>query len=119
VGVQDLPGQRLALPAVANVAAGGGHACAVLVDGRGFCWGTQTQGELGNGMLTSVGFQGPQHLTSLGSDVIGVGSGLTAQHTCAIKRDGSLSCWGQNDAGQLGNAEAPAKAPTPVPVNWL
>jgi alpha-tubulin suppressor-like RCC1 family protein len=119
VGVWDLPGQRLALPASVSLTAGSEHACTVLADGRVFCWGQLRRGELGNGILSSGSFFGAQEVTALGTDAAAVGSGVTANHTCAIKRDGSLHCWGRNDAGQLGNAEAPTAAPTPVPVNWL
>ena len=36
-------------------------------------------------------------------------------HTCAIKQDGSLWCWGDNDSGQLGDGTYSDKA-TPVQI---
>jgi alpha-tubulin suppressor-like RCC1 family protein len=39
-------------------------------------------------------------LTLIESGVIAVASGDL--HTCAIKKDGSLWCWGDNYYGQLG-----------------
>ncbi len=38
---------------------------------------------------------------------------LGAEHTCHVRDDGSLWCWGRNDRGQLGNGPG---APSAVPV---
>ncbi|MCX4246701.1 RCC1 domain-containing protein [Paraliomyxa miuraensis] len=37
------------------------------------------------------------------------------RHTCAIKLDGNVQCWGANDLGQLASAEPPM-SPTPVDI---
>jgi len=37
------------------------------------------------------------------------------QHTCALRADGSLACWGYNSSGQIGNGNrTPAMLPTTV-----
>jgi hypothetical protein len=41
----------------------------------------------------------PVPVTALGSDVVEAATGYG--FTCAIKRDGSLWCWGSNQAGEL------------------
>jgi alpha-tubulin suppressor-like RCC1 family protein len=40
-------------------------------------------------------------------------------HSCAIRNGGSVSCWGYNDFGQLGNSTVPASLVSPVPVIGL
>jgi alpha-tubulin suppressor-like RCC1 family protein len=37
------------------------------------------------------------------------------QHACAVKSDGTLWCWGNNNAGQLGNG-SPTSTTLPVQV---
>jgi len=40
------------------------------------------------------------------------------QHTCGLKVDGSMWCWGRNDYGQLGDGSSTDR-PQPVPVSGL
>jgi hypothetical protein len=119
LGPNDLPGSQAAIPPAIDLAAGADHTCAAVRDGHVFCWGKLQHGELGNGDLTSADQLplAPQKVLRL-DDAIAVGAGWSANHTCAIRRDGSLVCWGLNDAGQLGNASAPSVAGSPVTVDW-
>jgi alpha-tubulin suppressor-like RCC1 family protein len=50
------------------------------------------------------------------SDVVWISSG--ANHTCAIKSDGTAWCWGNNEYGQLGNGDT-KKRTVPVQVIGL
>jgi alpha-tubulin suppressor-like RCC1 family protein len=119
LGPDDVPGARAAIPAAVDLTTGQEHACAAVRDGRVFCWGRQKDGVLGNGSLEAIDGppRAPQAVSGL-EDAIGVGSGPRASHTCAIHRDGSVSCWGQNSHGQLGNVSAPRASATPVKVEW-
>ena len=38
-------------------------------------------------------------------------------HTCAIRDDGNVWCWGQNGAGQLGQGSTGGSSPNPVEVD--
>ena len=96
---------------VAQVAAGLLHVCALKADGTLWCWGANGYGQLGDATLDDKA--APVPVTALGSDVVQVTAGDNA--TCALKRDGTLWCWGANRSGQLGNgATTDSSTPTQV-----
>lgn len=86
----------------AQVSTGFNHTCAVKTDGRLFCWGDNRDGRLANRDVMSGVFIPTQELT-MADDWAQVSNG--AKHTCAVKSDGRLFCWGVNDYGQLGNGD--------------
>ena len=110
VGDDETPGS-VAAPAlglgraVAAVAAGAFHACALLDDGTVRCWGFGSDGRLGYGNTRSVGDdESPE---SAGPVDLGRGRTATAisaggAHTCALLDDGGVRCWGFGDDGRLG-----------------
>jgi alpha-tubulin suppressor-like RCC1 family protein len=82
---------------VAMVAAGDLHTCAVSTGGGVKCWGSNSQGQLGDGTMT--GRTAPVAVTGLTSGAAEVGAG--ALYSCAMTTGGGLRCWGHNDAGEL------------------
>jgi len=94
-----LPGEVARLTDARHVAAGAEHACAVKADETVVCWGRNHRGQLGAG---STGYQQPEPSAVGGiSDVVQLALGFT--HSCALKRDGTVWCWGGNASGQLGD----------------
>jgi cysteine-rich repeat protein len=97
VGDVDLGGP------VKQIAAGATHTCAVLVDGKVFCWGEAGSGQLGYGNTIDIG----DNETPLSAGSVSIG-GLANQiavgttHTCAVLVDGKVRCWGEAGSGQLG-----------------
>jgi alpha-tubulin suppressor-like RCC1 family protein len=88
---------------VLSVSVGYDHACAIVANGGVVCWGNNEHGQLGNGAwgtFTSPGSITPVPVQGL-SGVRSVRSG--PMHTCGVRYDGTLHCWGYNDRGQLGN----------------
>ena len=92
---------------VDDLAAGQGHACAVLHSGRVKCWGGYTDaGDLGIGNLdphgTTPGTMGNNlPLVDLGKDQLA--SAVDSYYTgCAILGGGQLKCWGDATFGALG-----------------
>ena len=90
---------------VVTVAVGDGGVCALHRDGGVSCWGEDNSvGQLGDG-TTTPRLQ-PVRLPAI-SDAISVsvspGSPDVAAHACAMHEDGSVSCWGGNGLGQLGD----------------
>jgi alpha-tubulin suppressor-like RCC1 family protein len=77
------------------------HTCAILDDGSVSCWGGNTDGRLGDG--TQVNRNSPTQTSSLGSGRTGIAITSGHRHSCAILDNGSISCWGDNEYGQLGD----------------
>jgi alpha-tubulin suppressor-like RCC1 family protein len=73
------------------------HGCAIQRDGSAWCWGLSSQGQLGNGNAGGA-VRTPVKVMSLGApSQLATGR----QHSCALV-GGEVSCWGDNDLGQLG-----------------
>lgn len=84
-----------------SVSLGRVHACALSEDGHVYCWGDNRHGQLGNGSFgEGERASTPVQLEGLG-DIISIAAG--DWHTCAVRRNGQVACWGRNDLGQLGN----------------
>ncbi|RYE86372.1 MAG: hypothetical protein EOO75_15805, partial [Myxococcales bacterium] len=86
-----------------QIAAGGGHTCALLKGGTVRCWGANNQGQLGYGTTDAIT---PKRLPSVAGDVRVGGKVVQIvagqQHTCAALDSGRVRCWGDNTVGQLG-----------------
>jgi len=81
-----------------QVSAGRDHSCAVLASGQIRCWGSDSEGELGD---TAAGWRvSSPVVTALITDAAQVSCGQW--FTCALRRTGEVMCWGSNDDGQLG-----------------
>jgi alpha-tubulin suppressor-like RCC1 family protein len=104
-----LPG---ALDASSKVFAGGGHSCAIHADGSFWCWGDNRSGQLGVGDTDPR--LAPTQVTTLGNGVAAAYTG--GAHTCVLKTDASVWCWGNNQYGQLGVDVGPQ---TSLPVRVI
>ncbi len=89
------------------------HTCALKRDGGAWCWGDNASGQLGDG-TTSLKDR-PTPVSTLSSAVVDLSAG--GDHTCAVKTDGSLWCWGENGSGQLGvGGSSDRTTPTQVTI---
>ncbi len=102
--------QELSLTGASALAAGANHTCA-LVSGAVYCWGQNSSLQTGITGMSPV--TTPTQVPGL-SGVTQVSAGQTA--TCARFGDGTMKCWGRNDAGELGAAPNSQLYPTATPV---
>jgi len=93
----------------ARLTAGRLHTCGVTTAGATYCWGDDTNGQLG---ITS-GFAYTPGLVSSGPTFAAVSAG--GYHSCGVTATGSAYCWGANGVGQLGDSTT-TQRPSPVLV---
>lgn len=92
------------------------HACALPADGSLWCWGANSEGQLGQDETNTASTDRPvptQVTTARDFASVDAGQG----HTCAIRRDGTLWCWGRNSEAELGQGSStPLQIHHPVKV---
>jgi alpha-tubulin suppressor-like RCC1 family protein len=97
--LQVAPGPALLFDA-REVTASGTHTCAQRTDGRLTCWGSATANRLAGASAVA---ETVPHLVPVTDSLEGVLTLLAGlEHTCALRQDGALACWGRNASGQLG-----------------
>jgi alpha-tubulin suppressor-like RCC1 family protein len=84
--------------------------CGVKADGTLWCWGSNTDGQLGDG-TTSPRLVPTQ--VGAATDWVDVSAG--DYHTCATRRTGGVFCWGNNLDGQVGDGTFVSRS-TPTQV---
>lgn len=84
-----------------QLGAGAQHFCALTTTGAVYCWGVNSDGQLGRGSL-SASSSSPAIVPTLSGNVVALAGGLAA-HSCAVKGDGTVWCWGLNTRGALGH----------------
>jgi len=121
IGSTDEKYSPIALPSMAGkvftkVSAGANHTCGIS-DGRLYCWGLNSNGQLGIGNTTN--YSTPQLVTSFGGTpytsvrVTEVSAGATG--TCAIANSQAY-CWGLNSSKQVGDGTTTQRT-SPVAVS--
>ncbi len=113
------PTQLGALTTWQKISSGGatGTSAAIKTDGTLWVWGTNTNGELGQGDTTLR--SSPVQVGALTDWAeIAVGSGASG-HMVAVKTDGTLWAWGAAADGRLGNSTTTPNKSSPVQIGAL
>jgi len=113
--VLDPTEDDLLLHDVAELDLGLTHTCVIRRDRTVSCLGwAQEQGEPGDG-TTEFGIFRPTTVTGL-EDVVDLAVGV--RFACALRQEGTVHCWGDNDYGQLGD-DTEDISPLPKQVEGL
>ncbi|MGZ3448336.1 MAG: RCC1 domain-containing protein [Polyangiales bacterium] len=97
-----------------DVSGGQGHGCGIRAPGNLWCWGRNANGQLAQGDGAPIQFRAPVRVGTA-SDWVDVDCGQGT--TCAVRADGSLWCWGDNNFGQAGAAPSVAAITSPRKVS--
>ncbi|MGI6612334.1 MAG: IPT/TIG domain-containing protein [Candidatus Nanosyncoccaceae bacterium] len=102
-----------------QITVGGGHTCALGSDNKAYCWGSNSNGQLGDGTTNNK-------TTPVAVLQGAIPTGVTIQqlsagtsHTCALGSDNKAYCWGRNNYGQLGDGNSGSSADKSTPVAVL
>lgn len=116
---RNVPTATLLTSQITGVAAGRANSLAIRADGVALSWGENGYGQLGSGSTTPFIRATPAPVTGLtGVVAVAIGSGNERTHALAVRSDGSVWAWGNNDAGQLGDGTTTERA-TPGAVSGL
>jgi len=100
------------------------HNCALTRDGVAYCWGENTDGELGDGTTRDAPVPRQVATSRRFIAIAAGGNALVAKpgdvktwgFTCGVTTDAGVLCWGDNRHGALGNGST-SRALTPVPIS--
>jgi alpha-tubulin suppressor-like RCC1 family protein len=94
-----------------SLVAGGEHTCGLTAAGAAYCWGSNSNGQLGNGTIGGTFI--PAGPVSGGLTFVSLSAG--GSYTCGVTPSGAIYCWGANASGQLGDGTQTDRA-TPTRV---
>ena len=84
-----------------SLAADGNHTCGLSTTGAAYCWGRNSDGQLGNNTTVDASTPAAVSLPDGVSGFARIAAGDT--HTCALTSTGAAYCWGENFRGQVGD----------------
>ena len=89
---------------VVKLIAGGNQTCVILQSGGLRCWGGNASRQLGYTHAVNVGDKQTPAAADLGVSPVGLVSDVVTgtTHSCAVKVDGTVRCWGATGNGRLG-----------------
>lgn len=115
---KSYPVPVVGLTDVVRVLGGSQHSAALRADGTVWVWGRNSSGNLGSGTADADNHPAPVQVPGL-TDVVDIANGR--DHVLALHRDGTVSAWGLNASGQLGDGQGgkDSQRATPAPVQVI
>lgn len=118
VGDSIGPAKKDGIANATDVASGPVHTCVLLASSGMKCWGLNLDGELGDGNTGVLSDPTPVNVIDIdGVKAMAIVAGDI--HTCALRTDQTVSCWGDNGLLQLGSPPPPTERGTPALVPGL
>lgn len=105
IPVQELNAQPSTPKAarVTQIEVGSQHSCVLKSDTSIWCWGNNQDSQLGNSpyyySFRQIQLRDSRNRPFLSSKAVSAG----VYHTCALRTNGTVWCWGRNGNGQLGD----------------
>ena len=91
-----------AITGIKQVSAGSSHTCAARNNGEAYCWGSNSAKQVSSG--SSGNYKYARSVKSNSStnlnNIVKVEAGYS--HSCALRTDGKVRCWGSNTVSQIG-----------------
>jgi alpha-tubulin suppressor-like RCC1 family protein len=111
---KDTPQSVLLLTDIVAIDAGYAHSLALQNNGNVWSWGSNTNGQLGNGKEGRETSENKPYLIQTLDNCVAIAAGYA--HSVALKKDGTVWTWGFNSTGQLGDqSETDTSEPAIVP----
>jgi alpha-tubulin suppressor-like RCC1 family protein len=103
---------------IVAVGAGAGHTIVLTSDGRVFGWGSNSNGQLGNGTTTNSALPVALDRTGVlaGKTIVSIAAAVNDNWNLALTSDGQVFSWGSGASGRLGNNTTPTSQTVPVAV---
>ncbi len=106
VTISDGVGGRTPLTGVVGITSGSSFTCALMINSHVRCWGADYNGEQGNGSgLTDV-ITEPTEVAGI-TTATQIEAGFS--HVCALLSNSTITCWGANYVGQLGDSSTTSR----------
>ena len=103
------------LSGVSAISAGGAFSLALLTNGTVRAWGSDASGQLANGSVEEISTVPVVAETLSGVTAVDAGD----KHALALRGDGTVMAWGEDNYGELGNGAITPRQETPVQVSGL
>ena len=97
-----------------SVVSGQFHTCVLMDNQQVRCWGSDENGQIGEGGTSPSNFEVSPVVSYSPTTAASIATG--GRHTCVLNTDGTVSCFGKNDFGQLGQPLSTPANPTPTTV---
>jgi alpha-tubulin suppressor-like RCC1 family protein len=110
-GVEALASSSAGVLSIQPLSLGFAHTCGLTTEHRGYCWGRNSQGQLGDGHPI---WRRPNPGAVAGTLTF-VQISVNEKHSCAVTSENVAYCWGWNRDGRLGDGTLTNRS-TPVRV---
>jgi alpha-tubulin suppressor-like RCC1 family protein len=106
----SVPVQAAGLTDVISISSRAAHTIALKSDGTVWTWGYNYYGQLGDGSTTNskIPVQVKDSNGAAFGDVAAIASG--GYHSMALKKDGTVWIWGNNESGQIGDGSTTSRS---------